>query len=87
MTNNEVQSRFERVENGLLAFADYRAHDGRYVVTHVEADPALRGTGAASRLMEDIVAFARSHDARIVPRCSYAVAWFKRHKDAGDIIG
>ncbi len=87
MTNNEVQSRFERTENGLLAFADYRAHDGRYVVTHVEADPALRGTGAASRLMEDIVAFARTNDARIVPRCSYAVAWFKRHKDAADIIG
>lgn len=87
MTNNEVQSRFERTENGLLAFADYRAHDGRYVVTHVEADPALRGTGAASRLMEDIVAFARTNDARIVPRCSYAVAWFKRHKHAADIIG
>ena len=87
MTNNEAQSRFERIENGLLAFADYRAHYGRYVVTHVEADPALRGTGAASRLMEDIVAFARANDARIVPRCSYAVAWFKRHKDTADIIG
>jgi len=87
MTNNEIQSQFERTENGLLAFADYRAHGGRYVVTHVEAEPALRGTGATSRLMEDIVAFARTNDARIVPRCSYAVAWFKRHKDAGDIIG
>jgi len=33
------------VENGLTVFADYRHHDNRYILIHVEAEPALRGTG------------------------------------------
>jgi predicted GNAT family acetyltransferase len=37
--------------------------------------------------MESIVAHARAHELRLVPRCSYAVAWFKRHPEAEDVIG
>ena len=87
MIDNEARHRFESEENGLLAFADYRFHDGRYVLTHVEADPKLRGTGAAARLMEAIVARARERGFKLVPRCSYAVTWFARHPEAQDIIG
>lgn len=87
MIDNEARQRFEAEEKGLAVFANYRAHDGRYVLTHVEADPALRGTGAAARLMEAIVAHARGHGLKLVPRCSYAVAWFRRHPEAADVIG
>jgi predicted GNAT family acetyltransferase len=87
MIDNEQQHRFETQENGLTVFANYREHDGRFILTHVEADPALRGTGAAARLMEAIVAHARAHDLKLVPRCSYAVAWFRRHPDAQDVVG
>jgi uncharacterized protein len=85
--DNQARQRFEVEENGLAVFADYRAHDGRYVLTHVEADPGLRGTGAAARLMAAIVAHARGHGLKLIPRCSYAVAWFRRHPDAADVIG
>jgi len=86
MIDNPEQHRFELSENGLTVFAEYRQHDNRYVLTHVEADPALRGTGAAARLMEAIVALAREKKFQIVPRCAYAVAWFKRHPDAADVL-
>ena len=84
--DNPDKHRFELTENGLTVFADYRHHDNRYVLTHVEADPALRGTGAAARLMEQIVALAREKNLQIVPRCSYALVWFKRHPDAADVL-
>ena len=87
MIDNDDKHRFEAEENGKLVFANYREHDGRYLLTHVEADPALRGTGAAARLMEAIVAHARANNLKLVPRCSYAVAWFARHPDASDFIG
>jgi predicted GNAT family acetyltransferase len=87
MIDNEERHRFEETENGLIVFANYREHEGRYVLTHVEADPGLRGTGAAARLMAAIVAHARAHGLKLVPRCSYAVAWFKRHPEAGDLVG
>ena len=87
MIDNQELHRFEIAENGHLAFANYRTHDGRYVLTHVEADPELRGTGAAARLMEAIIAHARANNLKLVPRCSYAVAWFARHPDVSDLIG
>jgi uncharacterized protein len=86
MIDNLEQHRFELVENGLTVFAAYRRHDSRYILTHVEADPGLRGTGAAARIMEQIVALAREKNLQIVPRCAYAMAWFKRHPDAADVL-
>ena len=87
MIDNEALHRFELAENGHLVFANYRTHDNRYVLTHVEADPELRGTGAAARLMEAIVARAKENNFKLVPRCSYAVAWFARHPELSDLIG
>jgi predicted GNAT family acetyltransferase len=86
MIDNTEKHRFELVENGLTVFAAYRQHDNRYILTHVEADPGLRGTGAAGRLMEQIIAHARQNNLQIVPRCSYALAWFKSHPDAADVL-
>ncbi len=86
MIDNKDLHRFELVENGLTAFADYRMRDGKYLLPHVEADPALRGTGAAPRLMAAIVEHARTKKLTLVPRCGYALAWFKRHPDAADVL-
>jgi len=86
MIDNKEASRFEREENGLLAWAEYRIRDGKYLIPHVEAEPPLRGTGAAGRLMQDIVEHARTGQLAIVPRCSYARAWFDRHPEAQDVL-
>ena len=87
MIDNIERHRFEAEESGKLVFANYREHEGRFLLTHVEADPALRGTGAAARLMQAIVTHAREHDLKLAPRCSYAVAWFERHPEDNDLIG
>jgi predicted GNAT family acetyltransferase len=84
--DNKDASRFEREENGLLAWAEYRIKDGKYLIPHVEAEPPLRGTGAAGRLMQDIVEYARVGRLVIVPRCSYARAWFAGHPEAQDVL-
>jgi uncharacterized protein len=86
MEDNKQLHRFELTENGLVVFAEYRIRDGKYLLPHVEADPALRGTGAAGRLMAAIVDHARAQKLTLVPRCSYALAWFKRHPDAADVL-
>jgi len=87
MIDNGQERRFEQEENGLKVWADYRIRDGKYLVTHVETDPALRGAGAASRLMQEVVKHARAHRTIIVPRCSFAEAWFGRHPEAQDVLG
>ncbi|MGZ8362590.1 MAG: GNAT family N-acetyltransferase [Caulobacteraceae bacterium] len=86
VTDNADKSRFELLENGDLAFADYRRQDGAVVLPHVEAAHALRGTGAASRLMEGVVVQLRQKGVKAIPRCGYAVAWFKRHPEHSDLL-
>ena len=87
VTDNVAEHRFELVEAGQIAFADYVRREGRLVIPHVEAPIALRGTGAASRLMEGVAAHARTEGVRIVPLCSYAAAWLQRHPEYADLIG
>ena len=84
--DNPARSRFELTEQGLTAFAIYRRAAGHLVIPHVEAPPALRGRGTAGRLMEGIVAMARMDGLRVVPLCSYAAAWFRRHPEACDLL-
>jgi predicted GNAT family acetyltransferase len=52
----------------------------------VEAEPPLRGTGAAGRLMAAVVAAARTGSFTLKPRCPYARIWFQRHPDAADVL-
>jgi predicted GNAT family acetyltransferase len=86
VTDNKPYHRFELEENGEVAFASYQRNGLHVVIPHVEAPIALRGTGTASRLMEGIVARARAEGFKVTPTCSYAFAWFRRHKDAADVL-
>ena len=86
VTDNTAAQRFELVEQGQTAFADYIRQDGRLVIPHVESPIALRGAGTAGRLMEGVVAHARAEGRKIVPVCSYADAWLRRHPEHADWV-
>lgn len=77
---NKDQSRFEWQQDGHTATADYRIEGQTLIIEYVEAPPALRGTGAASRLMEHIVDHAATHQQLIDPVCSYAASWIRKHR-------
>ena len=79
LTDNENLSRFEMLESGQTVFADYRIANGRLFIDHVESPIALRGSGAAGRLMALIAQHARDSDLQIVPVCGYAAAWLERN--------
>ena len=80
--DNAAEGRFELDVGGRQAFALYRRQPGLLVIDHVEAEPALRGTGAAGRLMTQVVAAARAESLGILPRCGYAASWLRRNGGA-----
>ncbi|MFV0415640.1 MAG: GNAT family N-acetyltransferase [Chthoniobacterales bacterium] len=86
MDDHHTDRRFERRENGKVTWADYELKDGILSLLHVEADPSLRGTGAAGRLMEDIATHARERSLKIHPVCTYAAAWLKKHREHADLL-
>lgn len=86
ITDNTLLHRFELEEHGLIAFANYHRSASHVTIPHVEAPPALRGTGTADRLMRGIVERARAEGFKVAPTCSYAAIWFRQHKDAADVL-
>jgi len=86
VTDNTSAKRFELIEEGKLAFADYHRDGDVLILPHVEADPALRGRGAAGRLMEGMLALVRERHLKVRPICSYAVAYLARHPEHRDLI-
>lgn len=85
--DNAALHRFELEEQGQVAFADYRMRGPRLMeIPHVEAPLALRGTGAAGRLMEGVLTRARERGWRVVPSCPYADAYIRRHGEWLDLL-
>lgn len=80
------RQRFELVEEGKLAFADYRKNGGTLILPYVEADPALRGRGTAGRLMEGVMEIVRQRGLKVRPVCGYAVMWLERHPEYVDLV-
>ena len=83
----------QRFEQGFMApdgrlrtvFADYATEGNTRLILHVEADPDLRGTGAAGQFMQALAEHARAEGLKLAPRCGYAAAWLKRHPAFDDV--
>jgi uncharacterized protein len=84
--DNREKRRFELEEGGAVAFANYRRDGATLAIHYVEAPPALRGTGAAGRLMHGVMKIARVEGAKVLPLCGYASAWIRRHKEWHDLL-
>ncbi len=84
--DNPARSRFELVEEGKLAYADYLKEGDVLILPHVEADPALRGRGAAGRLMSGLLDIVRERGLKVTPVCGYAVAFIQRHPEYQDLL-
>ena len=69
---------------GELAYTD--KDPGTIVLTHTEVGPELRGQGAGLKLVEAAVAWARQHQRKVVPSCSYAKAQIEKHAELQDVL-
>jgi predicted GNAT family acetyltransferase len=86
LRDNSQASRYELDVEGQTVFANYRKADGVLTITWVEAPPALRGTGAAGKLMSLVAEEAKRHKWRVVPVCGYAAAWLRGSKIYRDLV-
>jgi len=84
--DNTAGHRYEFEAPEGVSFADYRDLAGVRAILHVETPPAARGLGYAQKLMDAIVADARAKRLPLRASCSYAVAYFRRHPAACDVL-
>ncbi len=59
---------------------------GKMIIEHTEVDDSIGGKGVGQQLVHTAVAFARSHDLKIVPLCSFARSIFKKMPAYSDVL-
>lgn len=83
--NNESERCFEVSVNGLLSKLDYLQDKDTFVITHVGVHPELRGQGVAGKLTQAGLEFAKAKSLRVIPMCSYAAAYIRRHPQYAEL--
>ena len=83
--HNEAERRFEIWVDNRLSKMDYILHSDTIVMTHVGVDPELRGQGVAAKLVEAGIHHAEKNSLRVVPMCSYAAAYIRRHPEYAEL--
>jgi predicted GNAT family acetyltransferase len=80
--NDTDKRQYSLIEDGeVIGFAAYEVDGDEIRFVHTEVDPAHRGGGHASILVEHALDDVRSGSLRVVPQCSYVAAWIERHPD------
>ena len=81
VVHNPSESRFETWIDGNLSKLDYIQDDKNFVITHVGVHPTSEGRGSPGEIVEVSLAYARQNSLRVVPMCSYAAAFIRRHPE------
>ncbi len=82
--HNEAESRYELDTEHGTAIAVYRTQGDRRIFVHTETPPPDEGKGIASRLVKAALDDSRAHGFKIVPACSFVVAYVRRHPEHQD---
>jgi uncharacterized protein len=83
--HNPDENRFETLVDGYLSKLDYIQDGKNFVITHVGVHPELRGQGVAGRVVQVSLEYARENSLRVIPMCSYAAAYIRRHPEYAEL--
>lgn len=84
IVHNEAQQRYEMKTDHGLAIAVYHQRGESRVFHHTEVPPADEGQGHAARVVKAALDDTRRAGLKIVPSCSYVVAFVRRHPEYRD---
>ena len=79
--HNEAAARYELDTAHGQAIAVYRQQGDSRVFTHTEVPPADEGKGIAAALVRAALDDTRARGFKIVPACSFVVAFVRRHPE------
>ena len=60
--------------------------DNKMIIDHTEVDESMEGKGIGKLLLEELVYYVREKNIKVIPRCTFAAASFKRHPEWQDVL-
>lgn len=85
VVHDAARHRFSTTVDGHDCEIDYRLADGVMTITHTGVPTPVGGRGIASELTRFAMDHARAQGWKVVPACSYAAAWMRRHPEYEDL--
>jgi predicted GNAT family acetyltransferase len=85
--HNQADQRFEiRLDDGSLAFADYRPVEGRVMFPHTVVPTHHEGQGLGSAIAKASLDWARAEGLKVVPACTFYANYMQRHAETHDLV-
>lgn len=86
LTNNTTDSRYELDLGDAVAVANYVKVGQTLRINHIGVPKTHENQGVATRLMKEMLADIRSNEMKIIPVCSFAQAYLRRHPEEADLL-
>jgi uncharacterized protein len=83
--DNRESQRFELVEQGHLAFAEYQIDGEVITFTHTVVPASLQGMGVGSRLIEGALTQVRDRGLKVRALCTFVAAYIAKHPEWQDL--
>ncbi len=80
-----ASSRFATTVQDHLCVLEYELSNDSMTITHTRVPPEVGGKGIAADLTKVALDTARLNGWRVVPQCSYAAVYIKRHPEYADL--
>ena len=72
--------------SGPAVIAYSRPDDGTMELDHTIVPASEEGRGVGGALVRAALAYARQQRLRVIPTCSFARNWLKRHPEEADVV-
>jgi predicted GNAT family acetyltransferase len=84
--HDPLAPRFEAIVDGHRCVLDYRIGGSTMTITHTGVPSEVGGRGIAADLTRAALDMARMKGWKVVPACSYAEAYLRRHPEYADLL-
>ena len=78
--------RFGVVVDGQTCVLEYELVGKTMTITHTLVPSAVGGRGIAGDLVRTALETARANGWKVIPACSYADAFMKKHREYADLL-
>ena len=86
ITHNENAQRFETTIDGHTGYISYQDQGDTLVYDHTIVPSELGGKGVGSTLVKHALDYARSHDKKVVPQCSFVATYIKKRPEYAELV-
>jgi len=83
--HDAAAGRFTTSLDDQQGYVDYEQAGDVMTITHTIVPPAIGGRGIAGALVQAALDHARSAGHTVVPSCSYADDWMRKHPEYEDL--